>query len=473
QAGTWLLVLNSNVRRTIVDFTAEVTTCQNTDDVVRYPLDGECLELRRPTNLGNSQTTQTLGNLRLYNPAGFSGDCNSVCTTLEQDSNGLPVMPLLGLSNDADHWVAVKGGTLTLDRNNNRIRTSVDARLVLADFSGQSIVSLPVVRGRYQVSNGETDFQRISAPADTYLLVNSPLAEQDTAGWNYVIDLQADRLRAAGPLTRQIMPTIGEATATFAFSADWSITAVGGPSLQGNVNFNTLNQSPIQVGTLLIQPPSSGYSHEYDPRDATPQAPAAIPFFRQMRVGGISVFQPGEMGAAKLAVQGIFLPAGQSVRDDENETVPLTCGTHCFDLRGADDAMTNDGPLTDREYKMPDIIIQDSANTVIFNLPTGAEIYSSDHPMSRHVMADDLSFNYETFGASVRTFEGKCPGPRDPLDPNKQGPEGPTTTVVVGTATMSLPNMDSDSGDMSGGAGITVSFTLCSNSLREMSFTFN
>lgn len=473
QAGDWLLVLNSNIRRTIVDFTAEITVCQNTDDVVRYPLDGDCLELRRPINLGNSQTTQLLGNLRIYNPAGFNGDCNTVCTTKEQDNSGLPVMPLLGLANDDNHWVAIKGGTLELDRNNNRIRTSPDARLVLADFSGQKIVSLPVLRGRYEVPSGSTDLERISAPNDTYLLVNSPLGEQDTAGWEYLIDLQADRLRASGSLAREIMPTIGESSATFTFDADWSITAVGGPSLDGDLTFNALTQSPIAVGTLLAQPPNTGYSHEYDPRDASAQAPAAIPFFRHIRSAGINVFQPGEMGAAKLALQAVLLPAGQSVRNDENELVPLTCGTHCFDLRGEEDAMTNNGALIQREYKMPDIIIQDSANTVIFNLPSGAEIYSSDHPMSRHVMADDLSFNYETFGASVRTFEGKCPGPRDPLDPNKQGPEGPTTTVVIGTATMSLPNLDSDSGDMSGGAGITVSFTLCSNSLREMSFTFS
>lgn len=476
QAGDWLLVANSNISRSPGQTTlpAEVTVCENSDDVVRYPLKGQCLELRRPpATLNVGATYQELGNLRLYSPAGFSGDCNTSCTTNEQDA-GTPVMPLIGFAGDDDHWVALKGGTFTLDRNNNRIDTSPDTRLVMADFSSATeIVSLPVLRGQFEATPSTN--RLVETGATTYLLVKSPMhAQDDATGWRYEIDLPTARMEAQGDIVRTVQPTDGYAATNFNINADWSITAAGGPSLQGNVAIDTITgSSPMQIGTLLLTAPDSGYSIEYDPRHVVSFNPAALPPFRQIRFVGATIAQPDNMGAAALPVQGVMLPPGQGVKDQNTDQVVLQCGVSCLDLRNDEDAMTQNGPLVNREYRMPDLIIQDSANTVMFNTGERVEIFSSDHPMARPGAANDLSFNYEAFGGSVRTFRGACPGPRDPLDPDKQGPDGPETTVVVGSAGMVIPNAGADGGDLSGGPQITAEFTLCEGSLREMKFIFS
>ncbi len=362
---------------------AQVTVCQNNDDVVRYPLDGRCVELRRPPeDLVIGPTYQELGNVRLYSPAGFTGNCNTLCTTNEED-NGVPVMPLIGYGGDDDHWVALKGGTFTLDRNNNRIDTSADTRLVMADFSDAIyIASMPVLRGEFEVlGSNERRMTPISAPNDTYLLVKSPLHAQDaTSGWNYEIELDADFLHAFGPLVRQVRPTVGYSSTSFNFDADWRIAVQGGPSLQGEVSLNSVSSSIINVGTLLLTPPNAGYGIEYNPQHASANNPAALPKFLQLRMTGATIAQPANLGGAKLPVQGVLLPPGQSVKDPNGNNVALECGNHCLDLRGEPDAMTASGPLVDREYKMPDLIIQDTANTIMVNTPSGVDIWSSDHP---------------------------------------------------------------------------------------------
>ena len=103
QSGPWLLVA-SHVSAN-ASLTAHVTVCQNTDQVVRYPLNGQCVELRRPpASLTVGPTYQELGNVRLYSPAGFSGDCIATCTTNQTSSTvqGTPVMPLIGYHAEPD-----------------------------------------------------------------------------------------------------------------------------------------------------------------------------------------------------------------------------------------------------------------------------------------------------------------------------------------------------------------------------------
>ncbi|MCA9972776.1 MAG: fibronectin type III domain-containing protein, partial [Anaerolineales bacterium] len=418
-------------------------------------------------------TYQELGSLRLLSPAGFTGDCNSVCTTNEED-NGTPVMPLIGFAGDDDHWVALKGGTFTLDRNANRIYTSPDARLVLADFSDPTVItSMPVLRGEFEAPGGGSLLSRISTPADTYLLVKSPLHAQDTtSGWDYEIELDADFLHAFGPLVRQVRPTSGYASTSFSFDADWRINAHGGPALQGQVALNSVSNSTINVGTLLLTPPNAGYGIEYNPQHASAINPAALPLFLQLRMAGATIAQPANLGGARLPVQGLLLPPGQSVKDANGNNVALECGNHCLDLRGDPDAMTASGPLIDREYRMPDLIVQDTANTIMVNTPGGVDVWSSDHPLAAPA-AGGVNFNYEAFEGSVRTYRGPCPGARDPLNPDQQAPPGPETTVIVGSAGMVLPNAGADSGDLSGGPRIQAGFTLCEGSLREMMFVFD
>jgi hypothetical protein len=496
QNGRWLLVLQSQQSEISVTMPVQVTICQNTDQVVRYPLDGKCVELRRPpANFTNPDHYKELGSgpsrLRLYSPAGF--DCTgNVCTTRPQDPADVPVMPLLGYGNDSQRWVALKNGTFTLDPGQNKITSSAGARLVMADFSDPvAIASVPVLRGAFEAVPGGGTVQPTSLPAGTYLLVKSPLhvsddngGEGNKNGWSYRIDLVADRLRASGPLTRSVQPNKENPAVLFNFNAEWSIDVSGGPSLQGGialVNVSAPNAT-FNVGTLLVTAPNAGYSLEHRLLDAIPGVPAIIPAFAHIRMAGATLLQPLNLGGAKLPVQALLLPPGKPVKDEQGTNPSVFCGTSCFDLRGPADQMLPQGHAVDRQYTMPDLIIQDSAGTIMINTEGRLEVFSTDHPRAGELLrpdgvlgADAVSFSYEAFDATVRTFYGMCPGPRDPLNPNNPPSDAQSikTTVVVGQASMSLPNAESGTGDDGNDSRIEIGFVLCDNSLREMSFSFS
>ncbi|NJL33209.1 MAG: hypothetical protein HC893_04320 [Chloroflexaceae bacterium] len=255
--------------------------------------------------------------------------------------------------------------------------------------------------------------------------------------------------------------------------------------IAGQMTYQAVSASVFNVGSLLVSPPTSGYGIEHNPAEANALNPAAVPKFKQIRMTGATLAQPDTTGAAELPVQAVLLMApGTAVKDYEVEagngtktlkTIALECGTGnqvCFDLRGDEDTGP---PIIDnvvREYRMPDLIVQDEANMIMINTASGVEIASTDHPKSKLSDADDLSFSYEAFDAGVRTFRGPCPLPRDPLNPDQGGGAGPETTIIQGTAGMSIPNAGSD-GVSGGGPRISVTFILCETSLRELTFTFD
>ncbi|MFQ5613849.1 MAG: hypothetical protein ACE5H9_17145, partial [Anaerolineae bacterium] len=476
QSGNWLLVLNSNRGHLTSDMAVQLTTCQNSPDVVRYPVEGVCVELRRPpANLSTGPTYREVGNLRLYSPAGFDGDCATSCTTQEQTTDGTPVMPLIGYVGNDTQWVAIKGGTLTLlGGGANIVNTSADARLILADFSNPDLItSLPVLRGRFEASGSGT--QLAPTPAAATLLVNDPL-ESDHVTWAYAINLPDGRLRANGALTRKIHPTPHPTTpypdVVFTFSGEWHITAFGAPSLQGTMQLDNVTHSPFNVGTLLFTPPAGGYELEYNPKHIGSMS-LSLPKFLHVRVQGATIAQPAELGGATLPVQAILPPPDIMLEEHDGEEAKIYCGdsSHkdisCFDLRGPDDVMTADGWQIDRKYQMPDLIVQDQANLVMFNSATAVEVFSSDHPMASS--AQGVGFSFQAYGATVTTYQGACPAAKSP--PDLAGGQVENTTVVKGHGFIALPNIGGGGGDVYE-EQIAVSFTLCETSLRQMSFEF-
>ncbi|MFN2241317.1 MAG: hypothetical protein ACK2U2_03450, partial [Anaerolineae bacterium] len=474
QQGSWLLAaINDGLYSTpgpILD--AQVVACENSPGVTQYPVDGVCVELQTPPTPVPTDPAVVYqnGNVRIYSPLGFTGDCSGgTCTTVAQDGEGQAVAALIGHVGDDDNWVALKGGQFEIQ--SNVIRTTADVRLIMARFHQDPLpVTLPVLRGQFQVNNSTGVINSIGI--DLYPLVKAPLPEGDMAGWAYIVDLSQARMRAQGPLSRVVEPTQGLGQTAFGFDAQWSITARGGQDLLGGAS---LSNSPgsFNVGTLIVEPPpADAYSLEHNPADVLPGIPQAIPEFEHIRLTGAALKQPTDLGGAQVPVQAIILPPGKSVVDPQDPGLILYCGTAktCFDLRGEADTMAPIGPQTVRQYRMPDLLIQDQAGTVMINTPQGVEIYSRDHPESRlGLEGGGYSFSYEAFGATIRTYYGVCPLPRNPLDPTEILPgSAQTTTVVEGQATLSLPNAESTSG----GPQINVGFRLCENSLREMSFSF-
>jgi hypothetical protein len=493
-SGPFMLVLHANRERGSGTLPATITTCNNSPDVVRYPLEGECVELRRPPA---SVTDAVQGNepadsyrefgagasrVRIFSPAGFAGNCNAACTT-NPTLAGVPVMPMIGYGDDGNRWVALKSGQVSV--NAGAVATTPNARLLLVDFSDPNLIeSLPVLRGQFAMNAAAGRLATTSAPADTYLLIGSPLHAQDDNGgegnkngWSYAIDFTGDRLVADGPLQRLLQPSVGGGTTTMSFDARWSVAAEGGPTLEGAIpDLNSIAPSAsFDVGSLFVTAPGDGnYGLERGP-SAPGALPAAMPAFRHIRMSGATLAQGDAVGGAQLPVQAVILPPGKQVKDEQGFQPSLQCGDVCFDLRGPTDALSAGGELVDRQYRMPDMIIQENAGTVMLQDAGGLSVFSKDHPRARQAGTQEensTSFSYETFEAEVKTFKGECPPLIDPLTGDKIGsPE--TTTVVTGRATMSMPNANSEGASGGGGAKIEVFFTLCGGALRDMGFTFD
>jgi len=168
------------------------------------------------------------------------------------------------------------------------------------------------------------------------------------------------------------------------------------------------------------------------------------------------------LGGASTPVQALIFPAGPNqVQDADRHPLDLQCGPNCFDLRGPGDSMAPSGPVVDRNFHMPDLIIQDTAKTVMFNTASGVRIYSTDHPQAASD-ASGVSFSYQAYGASVQIKQMACP----------EGTSNDKTTVIIGTATMGLPNMGSNT-DSTGGPQITAGFTLCQDALRQVTLSLS
>ncbi|MFO7539668.1 MAG: hypothetical protein R6X32_16645, partial [Chloroflexota bacterium] len=363
-AGDWLFAFTHTAFADPISPDVQVTVCANSDDVIRYPLEGECLELRRPDPGDfNPDTLKIVGNVRVYSPGGFSGDCDVECTTINTAPSGEPVMPLIGHVNNPHEWMALKGGTATVyNFANQRVEISNGTRLVLADFADPSeIVSLPVLRGQFLVDTTGA-VTAVSTPASTYLLVNSPMhiaddkaGVGDKNGWEYSLNLQNGRMLANGPAVREVQPNPDGGTHTFTFAAEWHITAHGGASLQGNATLNQVAPLPIRVGVLELSPPDdTGYTLEFDALAANPSLPHQIPPFRQIRFAGATLAQPASLGGARVAVQGVLLPPDTEPAAAEK----IHCGESCLSLRGPNDSLS----VPDYKFRMPDLIIQNEAS---------------------------------------------------------------------------------------------------------------
>lgn len=468
-AGTWLLAFTHTLTDPVWP-NVEVTVCANSDNVVRYPLEGECLELRRPDPGDfNDQTLKTVGNVRVYSPGGFSGNCSTGCTTINTAPSGEPVMPLVGHTNNPTEWVALKGGTATVFSGlNQRVEITNGTRLVLANFANPAeIISLPVLRGRFVVNTSGT-LTTVSSPANTFLLVNSPMHPADdnggvggSNGWSYGINLRQGQLQATGPVSRSVQPNPDGEVHSFTFTASWSIEAQGGVSLQGNITLNQVSPLPIMVGVLELSPPNaSGYLLEFDALAANPALPQQIPPFRQIRFVRATLAQQASLGGARVAVQGVLLSPDSEPEPSEK----IFCGESCLALRGPQDTLRS----PDYKFRMPDLIIQTDANLLAFGDDSGLTIYSSDHPLAANL--NSLSFSFEAFEGEIRIRQGQCPSMRDPLNPKATPPpEGPVTTIVEGTAFMNIPGIGERNTDISSAPALTADFMLCALSLREVS----
>ncbi len=103
---------------------------------------------------------------------------------------------------------------------------------------------------------------------------------------------------------------------------------------------------------------------------------------------------------------------------------------------------------------MPDVTIDNIAQTVMFSQPGDLHVLSTDHPNA--VNDGGMPFSFRTFSGLVTRSRGSC---------SADG-SGPDVDIIEGTTTMSLPGLGSDTD--TGAMLPEVSFKLCQNKLRQI-----
>lgn len=193
---------------------------------------------------------------------------------------------------------------------------------------------------------------------------------------------------------------------------------------------------------------SNSWDAHYDPE---------MGHFTHFRNDNGRIVQPAELGGAWQTVDYVVQPFGVA---PSGKSGLALCPGYCGDVRAIDDTWQS----PNRNWRMPDVLVNQLPQTVIYARDGSLQVFSSDHPESVG-QAENYGFSFKTFGASVQITEDVCPG------------SGSTAIVEIirGSANISLPGIspkDNPNPANSAIPSVKANFTLCQNELRQVSITF-
>jgi hypothetical protein len=283
--------------------------------------------------------------------------------------------------------------------------------------------SLRIRMPQDDVNQTVTEYAEFSAkiirPLNT---VNGPQDQQLTVTWTVQAEGYRGRFESpggTGPLT---------------------ITVVPGPSV-----------AAAPVAGLTYQY-SGNWEGDYSEDDG---------YIDQFRNNEGRIYQSADLGGAWSYVDYVILPFGKAPGGGSGLAM---CPGFCGDVRAANDTWT----APNRQWKMPDILVNQLPNTVMVSSPGSLQVYSTDHPSSpasTEQANDTYGLSFKTFGASVELTDGVCP----------DGSSNQPVSLIKGTTSLSLPGLDPKAdpeADSSAIPSITASFVLCENALRQVNITF-
>ncbi len=165
------------------------------------------------------------------------------------------------------------------------------------------------------------------------------------------------------------------------------------------------------------------------------------------------------MGGAWQTVDYVILPFGVS---PTGKSGLIACPGFCGDVRGPDDTWQ----APQREWRMPDVLINQLPQTVMMSSAGSLQVFSSDHPDSLQKTNTTVGFSFKTFGAKVEIVDDVCPG----------SGSNQVVSLIRGTTNLALPGIDPRTNPdpaNSAAPSLTASFVLCENELRQVSLTFS
>lgn len=191
---------------------------------------------------------------------------------------------------------------------------------------------------------------------------------------------------------------------------------------------------------------------------------SALPKVDQFRAERARLTADASLGGASIDAQYVVMPPGRvlqpaglyGLRKCEHGNAL----TSCFDIR-RDDYNWANGNGGVSQWKLPDLHVTSTAQSMRISTPGHLSLFSGDHP---NASRDDLAsqdFSFDTWDANVSIAIEKC-----------QETDTEEVTVIKGTASMDMPNVENNAGDGSG-PGFKMSFKICETTLSQVSFTIN
>jgi hypothetical protein len=425
------------------DLRIQITSCPAGE----FPTqDGGCQRVECPntTNFpANATTFEDVGGLRVWNKAGWARNGNFGV------SNASNSAPLVGPQGGAAPTAAIIGGTINYTETSS-IKLNSKSTVILVQCPPINSANGAYLQW-FDVFEGGMERQIVgifpgipvlrAAPSGSGQVLQDPWPSNDVTNLvnlSFHVAPITGMAHGAATLNR----IVGEqgATKTLKFNPTWAWPVSGWPDFASSVTADPANPTPPTIASLNL---NLGGLFQMDVEPASGQ--------NQRRFTGVRsrftvISQQPQLGGASEVIQSVILP--------RNAPLPVlnkNCVSSCIDLRAPDDVVNLPAPK--RNWKMPDVITNIDANTVMMSAAGVLEVYSTDHPTVNPAAANAFAKEF-SFGAGQATVE---------LDFAPCGGVGPEVFIVRGAASMTIPNV---------GGQVDGQFMLCETSLRSVHMSF-
>lgn len=331
-----------------------------------------------------------------------------------------------------------------LGKANNDAANPVYPRQMIWIGSTLASVTSPIIGKR--CDNNCPDLPLHGPDAQTY---------QNGKYLEFSIDVRAQTAKGEGRMTRPLLLTNGSVT-ELKLNVAWEVRAEGyrGMPTSPPGADGPLRPSAVSVGGI-VHTRIAGMSYYFSGAFAV-HYDETRGYFTTIRNDNGHIHQDFALGGAWTIVDYLILPFGVAPNGSDGVQLCAATGGFCGDIRDAADSWEQPR----RNWKMPDILVTGSAQTVVYSADGQVQVFSTDHPSASDQANTNVGFSYKSFGARVEISDDICPGSSNPQ----------RVQVIKGSSKIKLPGIGSE---VDSSSAINADFVLCEGKLRRVSLKFD